>query len=83
MSCNCRSFGKLKIKDSIKLKKRKLKKKLRKSKRKFGVGYKGDTSYPQNYYQNYFGEKVPFILPSEYWAPITNKMPQLPPLYKF
>jgi len=92
MSCSeCgRSFGKRKgVKKSKKSKKTKktmksMKKRNYHRRRAFGSemiageGYKGLTSYPNNYV-NYFGSYEPFINAPEWWAPITNGRPQIMP----
>lgn len=48
---------------------------------KFGIvagpGYKGLTSY-NNAYAPYFGSSQPFIVASEWWAPVTGGVAQYP-----
>jgi hypothetical protein len=41
-----------------------------------GPGYLGQTSYP-NGYVPYFGSSEPFVNPSEWWTPYTNRVAQL------
>ncbi len=59
----------------------------RRSRRSFGIvagpGYKGQTSFQNGVYSNYFGSAEPFLAASEWWAPVTGGVPQYPKmLYK-
>jgi hypothetical protein len=48
----------------------------------FGIGYEGQTSFPNAKAAPYFGYEEPFINASEWWYPVSNDMYQSPQMLK-
>lgn len=59
---SCNNFGK----------KRRQKKSKFGSSQEYGVGYTGQTSFPETFYAPYFGAKIPFQNPDSWWPPQYN-----------
>lgn len=42
------------------------------SAKEYGVGYVGQTGFPQTFYAPYFGAQIPFQTPDSWWPPLIN-----------